>query len=265
MSTWMRNLPSAPGLPDTRDPGLLDARVLCLPYAGGTASAYRSWASVMPPNVQLRAVELPGHGLRLAEEPVRRSADVIRPLADELSREHRLLPVPRTILFGHSMGALLAYELCRALCERGTPPAALVVSGMCPADRLDRKANGLLAERQHLLIDHIRQLGQTPPEVLESPKMRELVLRPARADFELLAHIPAPAATPLDVPVLALAGQHDFIQPSHFVADWKRHTKQWLGMRVLHGDHFFPWQSEDVGYLLNELARTIPVPAAAAR
>ncbi|WMX44194.1 thioesterase II family protein [Streptomyces roseicoloratus] len=257
MSTWTRTLSSVPGRPD--------ARILCLPYAGGTASAYRSWASVLPVNVQLQAVELPGHGLRLAEEPLRRSGDVIRPLADELAREHRLLPSPRTILFGHSMGALLAYELCRALCERGMPPAALVVSAMCPADRLDRKANGLLAERRNLLLDHIRQLGQTPPEVLESPTMRDLVLRPAQADFELLAHAPAPAPVPLDVPVLALAGRHDFIQPSHLVGAWERHTRQWLGMRVLHGDHFFPWQSEDVGYLLNELARTAAVPAAAAR
>ncbi|MER8043650.1 alpha/beta fold hydrolase [Streptomyces sp. NPDC094032] len=257
MSTWMRTLSSAPGLPD--------ARVLCLPYAGGTASAYRAWAPMMPPNTQLRAVELPGHGLRLAEEPVRRAADVIRPLADELVREQRLLPVPRTILFGHSMGALLAYELCRALCDRGAPPALLVVSALCPADRLDRKANGLLAERRNLLLDHIRQLGQTPPEVLESPTMRDLVLRPAQADFELLAHAPAPAPAPLAVPVLALAGRHDFIQPSHQVAAWERHTERWLGLRVLHGDHFFPWQSEDVGYLLNELARTAPVPEAAAR
>ncbi|MFF0435546.1 thioesterase II family protein [Streptomyces sp. NPDC004327] len=257
MSTWMRTLSSVPGLPD--------ARVICLPYAGGTASAYRSWASVMPPDTELRAVELPGHGLRLAEEPVRRSADVIRPLADELAREHRLLPVPRTVLFGHSMGALLAYELCRALCERGAPPSVLVVSGLCPADRLDRKANGLLAERRNLLLDHIRQLGQTPPEVLDSPTMRELVLRPAQADFELLSHAPAPAPAPLPVPVLALAGRHDFVQPSYLVGDWRRHTERWLGMRVLYGDHFFPWQSEDVGYLLNELARTAPVPVAMTR
>ncbi|MGZ9928837.1 thioesterase II family protein [Streptomyces sp. NC-S4] len=257
MSIWMRTLSSVTGLPE--------ARVLCLPYAGGTASAYRSWASLMPPSVELQAVELPGHGLRLAEEPGRRASEVIHPLAQELAREHARLPVPRTILFGHSMGALLAYELCRTLCERGMPPAALVVSGLCPADRLDRKANGLLAERKNLLLDHIRQLGQTPPEVLESATMRELVLRPARADFELLAHAPAPASTPLDVPVLALAGRHDPLHPPHRVAEWERHTEQWLGLRVLYGDHFFPWQSEDAAYLLNELARTAAAPAAATR
>ncbi|MFE9632393.1 thioesterase II family protein [Streptomyces sp. NPDC006463] len=232
---------------------------MCLPYAGGMAAAYRFWAATLPPYVQLFGVELPGHGTRAATPPEERPERIVRRISLEVAPLAAASPL---VLFGHGTGALLAYEVARSLSARGTPPSALVVSALCPADRLDRKANGVLAERKDLLQAHLARLGQPPLEVCASPgtdgaELQAAQLRAARADLRILAGAPAPAA-PLDVPVLALAGRHDISCPPHLMAHWQRHTRRWLGLQIMPGDHFFPWEDDEVPWLLGNIATTPP-------
>ncbi|MEU9990161.1 thioesterase II family protein [Streptomyces sp. NPDC007971] len=225
------------------------ARIVCLPCTAGAAAVYRSWAPALPRGVELSAVELPGHGTRAGSEPEENPERI----ADRITRE--LAPLAAAaplVLFGHGTGALLAYETARRLCAWGAPPSVLVPAGLCPADRLDRKAYGVLAERPDQLRAHLGQLGHAPPQVLASPDLRAAELHVARADLRILAAAPAPAA-PLDVPLLALAGRYDPLHPGPSMAQWQRLTRQWLGLRVLPGDHFFPWQSNEVPRLLADI------------
>ncbi|MFG2847113.1 alpha/beta fold hydrolase [Kitasatospora sp. NPDC048296] len=156
MTTWLHSFST----PSSRTGAArrAAARVVCLPYTGGTASAYRPWRSPLPAEVELLAVELPGHGMRMAQEPLEEVDLIARCVARELLRSRTPL-----VLFGHSTGALLAYEVSRLLCAAGAPPAALVLCAMSPADCLDRKAVRILAERDELLMDQIRELGHTLP------------------------------------------------------------------------------------------------------
>lgn len=245
MTAWLQQW-SPPALG-----GTTTARVLCLPYAGGGAGSYREWGSAMPAGTELHAVELPGHGRRLTEPPAAGVTEIIETLASLAAR-----PGPPAILFGHSMGALLAHELCRAMTELGAPPAALVLSAMSPAHLVDRAACRALTEDPAALLDHVRELGATPPEVLRTPAMRELVLRAMRADLGLLAAFPEPPADliPASVPVLALSGRSDDVYPPHTVAAWEPFAERWLGMRVLAGGHFFPWRDDAVPRLVASLA-----------
>ncbi|TLQ41924.1 thioesterase II family protein [Streptomyces marianii] len=239
----------SPPAPD----GTTTARILCLPYAGGGAGSYRHWGPAMPAGTELHAVELPGHGRRLTETPAADVTEIVETLIPLAAR-----PGPPTILFGHSMGALLAHELCRAMTELGTPPAALVLSAMSPAHLVDRAACRALTGDPVALLDHVRELGATPPEVLRTPAMRELVLRTMRADLGLLAAFPDPAdPVPASVAVLALSGRSDDVYPPHTVASWEPFAERWRGMRVLDGGHFFPWRDDTVPDLIASLARDI--------
>ncbi|MEU5579699.1 alpha/beta fold hydrolase [Streptomyces huasconensis] len=200
MTAWLRQW--TPRLPDTR----ADARVLCLPYAGGGVGGYRTWAAAMPPGTELHAVELPGHGRRLPEPPAAGLTGIIEALVPLAAR-----PGPPPILFGHSMGALLAYELCRALIAAAALPAALVLAAMGPAHLVDRTAQRALAEDPDALLAHVRDLSAAPPEVLNTSALRALVLRTMRAGLGLLGSFPDPSTDPLPArtPVLALSGRSD--------------------------------------------------------
>ncbi|MEU3007299.1 alpha/beta fold hydrolase [Streptomyces sp. NPDC007020] len=247
MTSWLHQwTPHLPG-------GEATARVLCLPYVGGGAGSYRTWADAMPPGIELQAVELPGHGRRLPEPPAADLSEIIEALTPLAAR-----PGPPLVLFGHSMGALLAYELCRALNACAAPPAALVLSAMSPAHLVDRTAQRALAENPDALLDHLAELGATPPEILRTPALRELVLRTMCADLALLSSFPDPATAPLpaQIRVLALSGRSDRLYPPHTVAAWTPFAERWEGMRVVPGGHFFPWQDDTVLRLVASLAQT---------
>ncbi|WP_432027767.1 thioesterase II family protein [Streptomyces sp. 1222.5] len=240
MNSWLRTV---------KPVARVRARIVCLPCTAGSASVYRSWAPMLPRGVELTAVELPGHGTRVGTEPEERVERIVHHVSRELAPLALASPL---VLFGHSTGALLAYETARRLCAQGAPPSLLVPAALCPADRLDRKANGVLAERPDRLRAHLGRLGQAPPGVAASPGLRTAELRAARAGLRILADAPAPGA-PLDVPLIALAGRHDPLYPPPLMVPWQHLTRRWLGLRILHGDHFFPWQSDEVPRLLADM------------
>ncbi|MFJ4526297.1 thioesterase II family protein [Streptomyces sp. NPDC088810] len=227
----------------------MKTRVVCLPFAGGSADAYRPWAALMPSTCELIAPELPGHGRRLAEPPLPSTAAVVADLLPRLGDHATPL-----VLFGHSMGGLLAYEVAQALCALGTPPRQLVLSAMVPPDLLDGRANRELADDPDALLAHVARLGATPAEILASPQMRTLVLRPLQADFRLLGEARTTPVRPVTVPLHALAGAQDLVHPPAQVAAWQHHARHWQGLRVLAGDHFFPWRDDVVPRFLASLA-----------
>ncbi|MFD4786024.1 thioesterase II family protein [Streptomyces sp. NPDC058459] len=227
-------------------------RLVCLPYAGGGADVYRPWASVLPAGGELIAPELPGHGRRLPEQPLDRAEDVVADLLPRLGD-----PSTPLVVFGHSMGGLLAYEVCDALDRLSTPPQALVISAMGPPDLVEPAVSRALAEDPEALLDHVASLGSTPSPVLADPGMRALVLRPLQADFRLLGRARRTEVREVPVPLYTFAGDQDPVHPAHEVAGWQRHARRWGGLQVLPGDHFFPWHSDSVPRFLGGLVRSV--------
>lgn len=211
-------------------------RLVCLPHAGGGASFYRPWAPLLPPNVELCAGQPPGRETRFAEPAFKRVEDYVASLVTALQP---LLDRPFA-LFGHSMGALMAFEVARALRARGLPaPARLFVSAF-RAPHLSA-----LDERTHDLpepefIAYLRKLEGTPEEVLTNAELRELFLPLLRRDFELLDYYQHSPGEPLDVPIGAFAAARDtHARPADLEA-WREHTRTFLGLRVFQGGHLYP-------------------------
>lgn len=210
-------------------------RLFCLPYAGGSAAAYRAWPELAPDSVHVYPLELPGRGGRWGETAVSRLALLVEMLADALAGH---LDRPYA-LFGHSMGGLLAFELARTLRDRGLPqPAHLFVSGVAAPD-LPRTRQPVHAASDTDVLEELRFLGGTPTEVLNDPALMELVLPTLRADFSMLETYRYQARPPLAIPMTVLGGDADHLVASEELHRWQRQTGAASRLVVLPGDHFF--------------------------
>jgi surfactin synthase thioesterase subunit len=214
-------------------------RLFCMPFAGGQASVFASWASDLGSDVELRALSLPGRGARFAEpalENLGALLDTIEPLMLPL------LTAPFA-LFGHSMGATIAFELARRLRRRGGPlPLHLFVSGARSPRRL-QSTDTLHAFSDAQLIEQLRLLGGTPDEILRNPQLLALALPSLRSDLRLLERWVSPEEPPLPLPLTALGGRNDPRVSADELALWRAHTSGAFTVQLFSGDHF---------YLLNE-------------
>ncbi|MFJ4578702.1 thioesterase II family protein [Streptomyces echinatus] len=219
------------GLPDTE----ALVRVFCLPYAGGGAGLYRSWAGHTAAGAQFVPVQLPGRENRMTEEP---ETD-FDALAGGLARRIAPWTGERYALFGHSMGGLLAYDIAHRLHELTGTPAELLTVSACAAPDVERPDWSIHGLPRDEFVERLRNLNGTPQEVFEDEDLLDLCLPRIRADFSVLASYRYRPRPPLPMPVTALAGTRDPQVPTWSVADWRRHTDGPFTLHTVDDDHFF--------------------------
>lgn len=210
-------------------------RLVCFPHAGGGTLFFRTWAALMPADVELLVVQYPGRESRLSEPMVRSAAEAARAVADALLAE----PACETVLFGHSMGASIAYETLRMLEAAGHTG----VSRLCASARkmagFSEVVNASPRSDDNLL-DLLHTLGGTNDVLLANDEFREMLLSIIRDDYVLVdSYRPDPAAAPLRTEVLALVGDSDPRVPAEDVEAWAGVTSAEFHMRVLPGGHFY--------------------------
>lgn len=209
------------------------ARLLCFPFSGGSAISYRGLGAAFD-GVEVSTFELPGRGRRFSEAPL----DAFGPMVDDLWP--RVVPALRApyALYGHSMGALLAYLIARRVARHGLPgPTRLFVSGSRAPAAVRSDGWHLLprAEFHRVLAD----LGGCPPQILAEPELMALYEPVLRADFRAIAgYRHEPMAAPFAFPITALIGTGDTVTDDE-AARWQRETTQPLRVERFAGDHFF--------------------------
>jgi surfactin synthase thioesterase subunit len=216
----------------TRDSKL---RIFCFPYAGGGTSIYRAWQHRFPSAIEVCPVELPGRGLRINEPPFGK----LVPLVGAVARA--LLPYldkPFTI-FGHSMGALIGFELARHLHRYNLPgPTHLFVSAH-RAPQISNLEPPIHKLPETAFKEELRRLKGTPEVILHNSELLGLTLPTLRADFEVVETYSYITEEPLNCSILALGGLNDNQVQHHHLAPWKDQTDGTFRLHMFPGDHFF--------------------------
>jgi medium-chain acyl-[acyl-carrier-protein] hydrolase len=223
-------------------------RLFCFPYAGGGASTFRPWADALLPLVEVCPVQLPGRETRFREPAFQQLAPLIETLAVQL-RPWFDRPF---IFFGHSLGALIGFELVRALRRRGERlPVALVVSGR-RAPQIDRQESPIHALPDSAFREALRRFNGGPAAVLDHAELMALLLPTLRADFamsETYVYTPEP---PLPIPLIAFGGLQDPLVSREHLEAWREQTTAPFQSLLLPGNHFFLHTAES--FLLELLA-----------
>jgi medium-chain acyl-[acyl-carrier-protein] hydrolase len=205
-------------------------RLFCFPYAGGGDFTFRSWQQNLSETIEVCAVQLPGRGSRIDEPPCIQIDQLISTAGEALAP---YFDKPFA-LFGHSMGALIAFELTRHLrTEYGVQPVHLFVSGRPAPQTVSEPLD--LDQLDAELLEMLRRLDGTP----ENPELIELVLPMLRADMALCNSYIYTPQPPFNFPITAFGGLDDYGVPRHSLEGWREHTTGPFVLRLFPGDHFF--------------------------
>ncbi|MGF7237100.1 MAG: thioesterase II family protein [Frankia sp.] len=226
-------LPASGHLRELSPPGEDPVRtIVCLPFAGGSATSYRRLVPLLPPRVRLLAAQLPGRQDRFGTPPLRE----LHAATASLSGELRELPPGPLTLFGHSMGALLAWEIANLLRDEAAAPDVVIATGTdAPDTRAGIDPTILFSDQ-----DELAALGGIDPALLANERTREFVARPLRADLEMLARVSTWSPGPVPGQLHVLGGADDQHVPLNNLLAW-RDRQPGATVRLLAGGHFFIW------------------------
>ena len=229
-------------------------RLVCFPHGGSGASLFRGWQTSLAPAVEVCPVQLAGRETRCAEPPSVSLAAVIPPLAAALEP---LFGLPFAF-FGHSLGALIAFEVARRLRDSGRPtPCRLFVSAY-PSPDLPRRQEKICNLPDPEFLAAVSRLGGLGDDLLATPEALQQILPAIRADYALVETYQYRASPPLPCPIHAFGGTEDGDVSSDELAGWKGQTAASFDLRYFSGNHFFLKRS--FGPLLESISQLMTLP-----
>lgn len=213
-----------------------DLRLICFPWAGAGASVYRRILLELPSSIECLAVQYPAREDRFRDPPASRMADLVAQASEAIALETDL-PLA---FFGHSMGALVAFETARVLEAAGSAPLALLMaSGSGSPHRETGSQRPPSTAGDDEFIRDIVQMGGTPREVMADVGLVKALLPAIRSDYAVLETYVGSAASPLSCPIVACAGEEDPSVSPESLHDWSRFTSAEFKTHWFPGDHFY--------------------------
>lgn len=233
-------------------------RLFCMPYAGGGVAPFRLWHRTLPDDVEVIAVQLPGREARLRESPLSSIAQMVDSIVPGVLA---MTDMPYAI-FGHSMGALIAYELTTRL-ERmaACGPERLFASGRRAPDEVDSRPELHSLPTPRFLVDLQARYGAIPAPVLAEEELLDLLVPVVRADIRAVETYRA--ATPpvrITSPVHVYGGADDHHPLPSQLAGWSRCAVGPVHVRVFPGNHFYLNEQREA--LTAEIAQRWPASVA---
>ncbi|MET0236325.1 MAG: alpha/beta fold hydrolase [Kibdelosporangium sp.] len=226
--------------------------LVCLPFAGAGASFYHPWSALAGDRLRVIPMQLPGRERRIDLEPLHDVTAAVDDLLDQLLGE--LGDSRRVALFGHSLGAVLAYELAHRLIDLpDLEVVRLFASGSPdPHTQRSRRATGLPDEE---FLGRVREFAGFSAEALDDPEMRELILPTLRADVQMHENYVPSVDLPLPAPITAVRGRADELVSSDQAAGWAKVTSMDFELVEPAGGHMY--LTETTGSLVRLIDTTV--------
>lgn len=221
--SWIRRLGPA---------GASRVRLICLPHAGGSANFFFGMSRALAPEVEVLAVQYPGRQDRRHEPNLTDMGELADRVAEAVPSDDQPFGV-----FGHSMGAILAYEVGLRLSAAGAPPVRVFVSGRRAPSRYrdervhQRDDDGILAE--------LRVLNGTDATLLDEPELRALILASVRSDYQAVETYRHEPGRTLACPITVLSGDRDPKVTADEAQAWDAHTTAGIDVVTYPGGHFY--------------------------
>lgn len=245
---WFESLSTAPS-------PLL--RLFCFPYAGGSAHVFREWQRHLGPEIDVCLVHLPGRARRTSERPYTRVRPLVEDVADVI---HTQIHGPFAF-YGHSMGALISFELAGELRRRSSALPIHLFLSACWAPSVVHMHPPTFNLPDQELIAELKKLNGTPKEFFEHPDLQQAIMPMMRADFEITDMYEYLAEPPLACGISVYGGAQDGRVHPQDLTPWKLETSADCKIQLFSGDHFFIHsnKAEFIQVLRQDLLQISPV------
>ncbi|ACS86867.1 Thioesterase [Musicola paradisiaca Ech703] len=210
-----------------------DSVLYCLAHAGGNAEDYLRWQSGLSDDLLMKVVTLPGTGRRYCEAYPTDVNQLTENIAAAIAREG-----DKTFyLFGHSMGAILAWEVAKKL---RIPPAGLLLSASLSPTEIPSPRIVRMAEMDNeTFIQEMAYFNGIDESLMHSPFLNDIVAEKLKRDFQLIAKYRYQYSAPVSAPMMVIVGEHDAHVPVGSLMKWQSHTQHFLGAKQVPGNHFY--------------------------
>lgn len=235
---------------DNRDTGI---KMFCFHHAGGTASVFREWTKRQD-RLSIYPVELPGKATRASEEFIDSGEGLVSKLAEEINEA--LLPDETFYLFGHSMGAMIAFKVAYVLEGIYKRQAEKVILAGRHAADVHEKIGYQMHMGRRALIEDMRRIGGTPDEILRNEEILNCLLPGIMLDYKLNENLLYKGEM-IQSPIRIDIGENDADTPLKLVTGWRKHTRNETSISIFQGGHFFPYEMNHAYYdsLENEIPK----------
>ncbi|HMK91064.1 MAG TPA: alpha/beta fold hydrolase [Methylocystis sp.] len=216
-------------------------RLFCFHHAGGGASAYQAWPSLLGDQIELCALQTPGRENLFG---LSRHRDVSSLLSELTPRLRPWLSQPFAF-FGHSLGALVAFATTHQLLREGGPLPRLLILSACRPPHAPREEAFLSDVPEERLLEAIRELGSDSASALANAELREILLPILRDDLAMAETFPRRPWPPLPRPILVFGGSDDRSAPLAQLSEWKSYTRAEFDVQIFPGGHFYTEENKE--------------------
>ncbi|MQB34202.1 thioesterase II family protein [Rhizobium rhizogenes] len=211
-------------------------KIICFPFAGAGASIYAPWVKHLDPTITIVPVQLPGHEQLFMDPPLTNVDDVISHLRSNLSTlTNEITNSSELLIFGHSLGAILAYAFARTLSL--DIPSLLIVSGS-PAPTNPRTQRSVHLS-DHDFLSQVRALSGYDHPALQDEELRELLLPALRADVQMHEEYSPKPPFPVGIPIISVRGSEDALVSKQDAMIWREFTTLSFRYIEVEGDHMY--------------------------
>ncbi len=210
-------------------------RLFCFHYLGGGASMFRQWRNGLSPEIEVCPIQLPGRENRLSEQPFVQMSHLVETLAQVL---HPYLDKPFAF-YGHSLGALISFELARQLRRQYNLSPVHLFAAASFATQLINPLQTMGERNDSEWIRELPRLIDAPKSLLENADFVQTLLPTIKADSQIVSTYTFYSEAPLDCPISAFAGIQDHLVKLDDISPWQQHTCSIFKQRMFPGNHLF--------------------------